>query len=113
MVFIFDFGFGQRGGIEKTPIDWLASAIDVALLHEVEESVGDGSFVVEAHSEVRVVPAAENAQALKVFFVLLDEAGCKLSAELAEFCGRDFAFASKFLFYLRFDWQGLAFPAGH
>src|SRR5258708_27357991 len=34
MVFVFDFGFGERRGIEKAPIDWLVPAVQVALFHK-------------------------------------------------------------------------------
>src|ERR1700751_4297011 len=71
VIFIFDFRLCEGRRIVQTPILRLTPAIDVALLHELEKRAGDGGFVVEAHGQVWVVPAAENAESLEIFFVLL------------------------------------------
>src|ERR1700730_15692187 len=49
VVFVLDFGFGERGRIDEAPINGFASAIDVAAFHEVEKGAGNGGFVIEAH----------------------------------------------------------------
>ncbi len=91
----------------------LAAAVDVTLFHEIEERTGNGGFVFMAHRQIRIVPTAENAEALEIFFVLLDIAQGELAAELAEFRGRYFAFSAQFLFHLGFDGQAVAIPAGN
>ena len=79
MVFVFDFGFGQGGGVEDAPEDRLQAAIDVTLFEESDKSVGDGGFVLEAHRQVGVLPEAENAQSLELASVIVDEAVRKLT----------------------------------
>src|SRR5260221_13258464 len=112
MIFVFNFGFGERSGIVNAPIDRLASAIDVALFDEVEKGVGDGGLVLVAHREVGVVPTAEDSEALEVALVLLDVTRGKFAAEPAEFGGRNLAFATEFFFDLSFDRETVAIPAG-
>ncbi len=113
MVFVFDFGFGERRGIEKAPIDWLASTVHVALFHKVEERVGDSGFVVEAHREIRIVPAAKNSQTFEIFLMLFDVAVGEGPAQLAEFRRSNFTFAAKFFFDLCFDGKTVAIPPGN
>ena len=45
VIFVLHFGFGQRGVVVNAPVDRLASAIDVALFHELQERAGDGGLV--------------------------------------------------------------------
>src|SRR6266436_2845100 len=113
VVFVFDFGFGERGAVVDAPVDWLAPAIDVTLLHEIEKGTGNGGFVFMAHRQIGIVPAAENAETLEIFFVLLDVAGGELPAELSEFCRRHFPFSTQLFFHLRFDGQSVAIPSRH
>src|SRR5882762_8532224 len=113
MVFVLDFRLGQRGGIMNAPIHRFAPAIDVTAFHEIEKRSGDGGLVVEAHGQVRVVPAAEDAQPLEVALVLLDVASSKLAAKLAKLRRRHFALAAQLLFDLSFDRQPVTVPARH
>src|SRR5258706_14257513 len=94
------------------PIHRLAPAIDVAALHEIEKRAGDGGFIVEAHGQVRIIPPAEDAEALEVALMLLDVARRKLAAELTELRRRDLAFANPFPFALTFAWQPTTIPSG-
>src|SRR5882672_1344721 len=112
VIFVFDFSFGERGGIVDAPVDRFAAAINVALFDEVEKGVGDGGLVLVAHREVGIVPAAKDAETLKVALVLLDVTRGKFAAEAAEFGGRNFAFAAELFFDLRFDGEAVAIPAG-
>src|SRR5262249_5016298 len=64
-----------------------------------------------AHREVRIIPAAKDAEALEVTFVLLDVARGKFTTEAAKFCRWNFAFAAEFLFDLGFDGKAVAIPA--
>src|SRR5579863_10243 len=113
VVFVLNFGLGQRGVVVNAPVDRLAPAVDVALLHELEERAGNGGFVLVAHGEVRIVPATEDAETLEISFMLLNESRGVFAATLAKFRWRHFAFAAEFLFDLRFDGQAVAIPAGH
>src|SRR6266481_7079052 len=49
VIFVFDFGFGERGAVVEAPVDGLAAAVDVALFHEIEKRSGDRSLVFMAH----------------------------------------------------------------
>ena len=111
MIFVFDFGFGERGRIVNAPVDGFATAIDVAFFDEVEKGVRYGGFVLIAHGEIWIVPAPKNTEALEVALVLLDVTRGKFAAEAAKLSGRNFAFAAKFLLDLRFDGQTVAIPA--
>src|SRR5580692_4681528 len=84
VIFVFDFGFGESGVVVDAPVDRLASTIDVALFHKVEEGPGDSGLVLVAHGEVGIIPAAEDAEALEIALVLLDVAGGVVAAALAE-----------------------------
>jgi len=84
VVFVLHFRFRERGIVVDAPVDRLASAIDVSLFHEIQESTGDGGFVRMAHGEVGIVPAAEDTKAFEVAFVLLNVAGGVSTAALAE-----------------------------
>jgi len=112
VILVFNFSFGERGGVVDAPIDGFAAAVDVAFFDEVEEGVGDGGLVLVAHREIGIVPAAENAEALEVALVLLDVTRGKFAAEAAEFSGRNFAFAAELFFDLSFDGQAVAIQAG-
>ena len=99
MVFVFHFGFCQRGAIVNTPVHWFQSAIDVAFLEEIDEGSGDGSFVAMVHCEIGLIPLAEDAEPLEFHFVLLDEARGELPAHPTEFSGVDFGGLSAKLFF--------------
>ena len=44
VVFVFDFGFGERRAVVDAPVDRLQAAIDVALFEEIDERVGDAGL---------------------------------------------------------------------
>src|SRR5437016_14218618 len=113
MVFVFDFGFGESGAIKEAPVHGLAAAVDVTFFHEIEKGACDGGFILMAHRQVGIIPAAENAEALVVFFVLFDVAESELAAERAEFRGRNFSLSTQLFFHLGFNWQAMAIPAWH
>src|SRR5690349_8049172 len=81
MVFVLHLGFGERRGIDKAPIHRLTSTVYVAFFHKVQEGIGNGGLISEAHGEVGIVPASKNAQAFEIAFVLLDIAGSEFAAE--------------------------------
>src|ERR1043166_976247 len=111
MIFVFDLGFSDLSGIEQAPINGLAPTIYVALLHKIQKRVGDGGFIVEAHCEIWIVPAAKHSKTFKIFLVLLNVTGGEIAAKLAKFSRGNFPFAAKFFFYLSFDRQPVAVPA--
>src|SRR5215813_3416657 len=82
---IFIFGFGERGRIVNAPIDRLASAKDVSLFHEIEESIGNSGLVLMAHGEIRIIPAAKDTETLEVALVLLNIPRCKFTTEASKF----------------------------
>ena len=113
VVFVLDFGFGESRAVVDTPIDGLAAAIDVAFFHEVEKGLGGLRLVREVHRQVRLLPAAEDAEALEVAAVLVHVARGKFAALAAKFIGRNFALAAELFFDLGLDGQAMAIPAGH
>jgi len=62
------------------------------------------------HRQIRIVPTTENAEALKILFVLLDIAQGELTAQFAKFGGGNLTFSAEFLFDLRLDGQTVAIP---
>src|SRR5262249_33078141 len=68
-------------------------------------------LVFMAHREIRIAPAAENAETLEVALVLLDIACGVLAAPLAELRRGDLSLAAEFLFHLGFNGQAVAIPA--
>ena len=103
VIFVFHFGFCECGAVKEAPIDRLAPAIHVTLFHEVEKSPRNGGFIVVAHRQVRIVPAAENSQSLEIFLILLDVARRKFPAQFAELRRGDFTFSAQLFFNLSLD----------
>src|SRR6185312_354941 len=66
VVFVLYFGFGQRRSIVDAPVDRLQSAIDKALLEESVESLQGARLVSARHGLVRLFPAAQAANSLKL-----------------------------------------------
>src|SRR6266403_2792931 len=112
VVLIFDLGFGEGGVVVDAPIDGLAAAVNIALLHEVKKSASDGGLIFMAHGEIGIIPPAENAEALEILLVLLDVARGELTAELSKFSRWNFSLSAKLFFHLRFDGQAVAVPSG-
>src|SRR5260370_38304413 len=74
VIFVFNFGFGERGAVVNAPVDGLAATVNVTFFDEVEKCARDGGLIIVAHRQITIVPAAEPAQALEIFLLLLDEA---------------------------------------
>ena len=111
MVFVLHFRFRQRRIVVDAPVDRLASAVDVSLFHEIQESTGDGGFVRVAHGEVGIVPPAEDTQSLEIALVLLDVAGGIVPAPLAELRRGNLAFSAELFLHLCLNRQTMAIPA--
>ncbi len=114
VIFVFDFRFGQRRGIDDAPVHGLQPAIHVAFFEKRDEGVGDGGFVLRAHRQIRVFPLPEHAEALEIPPVLIHVARSEFAAHAPEFTGRDASlFSAQFFFHLRFDRQPVAIPSGN
>ena len=88
VILVFDFGFGEGGAVVDAPVNGFQSFVDVALVEEVDEGAGDDGFVLRAHREIGVVPAAENAQAHEILALEVDEFGGVFAAGGADLrCG--------------------------
>ena len=74
MIFVFDFGFGERSPIDDAPIDGLQAAIDVAFLEKSEKRIGDGGLVMLVHGEIRFIPLAKYSEPLKIPPIQIDVA---------------------------------------
>ena len=109
LVLVFHFGFGERGLAVKAPVHGLEAAVDVALFHDALQGTDFVGFRVVAHRAVRIVPIAENAQALEVGALLLDlfgRVGARKALRLVD--GKVLAVE---LFDLHFDRHAVAVPA--
>src|SRR5437867_7971089 len=113
VIFIFDFGFGERGAVIDAPIDRLAAAIDVTLLHEIEKGACDGGLVFRTHCQIGIVPPPENPEPLEISLVLLDVARGELPAELSKLRGRHLPFSTQLFFHLRLNREPMAIPSRH
>jgi len=51
VIFVFDFRFRKGRAVVNTPIDRLAPAVDVTLLHEIQERARNGGLVFMAHRQ--------------------------------------------------------------
>ena len=72
MIFIFDLGFGQRGSILHAPVHRLKPLVDVSFVEKIDERARDHGLIRGAHSEVGIVPAAENPEANEVGPLAID-----------------------------------------
>ncbi len=66
VVFVFHLGFGQRRAAVDAPVDRLLALVDESLLDELPERARDRRLVLEVHRQVRVLPVAEDAEALEL-----------------------------------------------
>ena len=92
VVLVFDFGFGQRGAVVDAPVDRLESFVDVALVEEIDKSARDNRLVGGLHREVRIVPAAQNAQAFEILALQIDPFFGVFAAGPADLSGRHLRF---------------------
>ncbi len=113
MHLVLDLGLGEGGPVVDAPVDGLEALVDEAVLVEVEEGLGDGGLVAVRHGEVGVVPAAEDADALELGALEVDELLRVLAAGAADGEGGHFElFAAEFFVDLDLDGEAVAVPAG-
>jgi len=94
VIFVLDFGLGERSVVDDAPVHGLTAAVDVTFFHEIEKGAGNGGLVFMAHGQVGIVPLAKDTETLEVFFVLFNVAQSELPAELAKFSGRYLALSA-------------------
>src|SRR4051812_17556121 len=71
-VLVLDLSFGERRAAVEAPVDRLESSVNVALLEQPAEDADLVGFVAVRHREVRVVPVAQDTEALEVLPLALD-----------------------------------------
>ena len=113
MIGVFDLGFGEGGAVLHAPVDGLEAFVDVAAVEEIDEGAGDDRLVLRAHGEIGVIPPAEDAEALEIGTLEIDEFFGVLAAGAADLDGRHVGLlAAEFAIDLDFDGQAVAIPAG-
>ena len=105
---VFDFGLGQGGLRTGAPEDRLHRFINQPALHEDGEGAQDFGFVGRVHREVGMFPIAEDAEALELRALDVDEFSRKRLRPLPHFERRK---AAGFFHHLVFDRQAVAIPA--
>jgi hypothetical protein len=114
MLFVLDFRFGERRAAVDAPVDGLLSLVDEALLDECAQGTGDRGLVLEIHREVRVIPVAENPQALELLCHDANEPFRVPAARAAEIGGAHFALLrSELAIDLELDRQTVTVVARH
>ncbi len=81
---VLDLGLGQSGLVVDAPVDGARALVDVAALDEAAELPRRLRLVVVRHRQVRVVPQAEDAEALEVARLPLQGLGGVLAADAPE-----------------------------
>ena len=113
VVFVFDLRLRQRRLVTQAPVDRLAAAIDVTLLQEPHEGLGDVGLVVELHGQVRLVPFPEHPQPLKIIALQVDVLFRIAAAGAPDFHDAHLSFlGTEFLIDVDFNLQAVAVPAG-
>ncbi len=113
MIFVFDFGFGESGAVFDAPVDGLQTFIDIAVVEEIDEGLGDDGLVFGRHGEIRIFPAAEDAETFELDAVDVDKLGGIGAAFGADFGDGHGGFAlAEFLIDFDFDGQAVAIPTG-
>ena len=109
LVLVFDFKLGQRAAAVKAPVHGLEAPVDKTALDHALESAQFTGLVREIHGLVRVVPIAQDAQALEVCHLLTDLLCGVGAASGLHFIARELA--AMLLFNRVLNWQAMAFPA--
>ena len=114
MVLILDLRFGQRGAIPHAPVHRLQSLIDVALVQKIDERLGDHAFVLGAHGEIGVLPAAQYSEPDKVLALQVHVLFGVFAARGPDLGYRHAGlFRAKLAVDFDLDRKTVAIPAGH
>ena len=113
VVFIFDFGFGERGFIVHAPVDGAQAFIDESVFVEGKERGEHDRLVLRIHGGVGAIEAAEYADALELGALQVEKFLGVLAAFGADVAGLHLQlFAAQFFVDFDFDGQAVAIPAG-
>ena len=66
MILVLDLGFGQGGATVNAPVHRLLAFVNEAPIDEAPERASDRRLVPEIHRQIRFIPGAEHAEALKL-----------------------------------------------
>ncbi len=112
MHLVLDLGLGECGAVVPAPVDGLEAFVDEAFFEEAVKGLDDAGLVGEVHRRVRIVPAAEDAEALELCALQVDVLLRVLAAGLADFDGVEFELAAaELLVDLDFDGEAVTVPA--
>ena len=110
-VFVFHFGFGQRGTAIDAPMHGLRALVQVTAFQNAAEGANDVGLDFEIHREVRVRPIAQHAETNEILLLAFDLRLCVVAAQRTELRRRDLL--AMLLFHLVFDRQAVTIPARH
>jgi hypothetical protein len=114
VVLVLDLSLRQRRVAVDAPMHRLQAFVDVAAIQELDEGPRNGSLVLRAHGQIRIVPAPENAQALEVPPLHVDPILGVAAAFPTDFDRRHLRLARpQFAVHLDFNGQAVTIPAGH
>ena len=114
MLFVFDFRFRQRRLIVDAPVHGTRAFVNETSLDEAREQPRCFRFVMIGHRDVRIVPFAENSQALKISRLTLERIRRKLTTGAPNTERRHvFLFLTKLPLDVQFDRQTMTVIAGN
>ncbi len=114
VVLVFDFGLGQRRPVVDAPVDRLQSLIYIALVENVDERPGDHRLIGRIHRQVRIVPAAHDAEALEILPLEIDPLFGVLAAGPADLNRRHLRLlTTQLLIDFVFYGEAMAVPSGN
>jgi hypothetical protein len=110
-VLVFDLRLRESTLTVEAPVDGLQSAIQIALLQQHAERADFLRLVAKGHRRIRMLPVAQDAEALELRLLPRDLLGCIGTAEAQRFFHRQML--AMCLFDLHLDWHAMAIPARH
>ena len=114
MVFVFDFGLGERSLVMHAPVNGAQAFVDEAVFVKRKKCRQDHRLVLRVHGGVGPVPAAEDADALELLALQVEKLLGVLAACRAHIDGAHLQLlAAQFLVDLDLDGQAVAIPTGH
>jgi hypothetical protein len=66
VILVLDLRLGERRAAMDAPVDRLLAFVDEPLLDEPSEGARDRRLIAEVHGQVRLIPGAENSEALEL-----------------------------------------------
>ena len=116
IIFVFDFGFCERGLFHDRPHHRLRAAVERTVVREFHELARDLSLGCEVHGRVGMAPIAFHAEALELLALDIDPMRGKGTALAPKLHDRYripvFSFCAVVLLDLPFDREPVTVPAG-